>query len=114
MLDSGIDWQAIFALPDNAVCDIKTYGRMVDFVAKVSAFCGSHNKPWIDEEFGWQQSLGDDVRAKQFASTNRLIRDHHGSGELFWNLGYQVKPATYDIGTMTPLTFSAVVAGAGG
>jgi hypothetical protein len=114
VLDSGIDWQSIFALPDNAVCDIKTYGQMVNFITKVSAFCGSHNKPWIDEEFGWQQSLGDDVRARQFANTNRQIRDHQGSGELFWNLGYQVKPTTYDIGSMTPLTFSAVVAGAAG
>ena len=114
VLDSGIDWQTIFALPDNAVCDIKTYGQMVNFITKVSAFCGSHNKPWIDEEFGWQQALGDDFRARQFTTTNRQIRDHQGSGELFWNLGYQVKPTTYDIGTMTPLTFAAVVAGATG
>ena len=59
-----------------------------------------------------QQSLGADFRARQFASTNKLVRDHQGSGELFWNLGYQVKPAT--IGTMTPLTFAAVVAAATG
>jgi hypothetical protein len=114
VLDSGIDWQTLFALPDNAVCDIKTYGGMVNFIARASAFCSSHNKPWIDEEFGWQQSLGDDLRARQFTNTNRQIRDHQGSGELFWNLGYQVKPTTYDIGTMTPLAFAAVVAGAAG
>ena len=87
---------------------------MIDFVAKASAFCASHNKPWIDEEFGWQQSLGDDFRARQFANTNRQVRDHQGSGEVFWNLGYQVKPTTYDIGTTTPLTFAAVVTAAQG
>jgi hypothetical protein len=110
VFDSGIDWQAIFSLPTNAVCAIKTYGRMVNFVAAVSSFCASRGKPWIDEEFGWQQSMGDAARAREFANTNRLVRDHQGSGELFWNLGYQVKPTTYDIGTMTPLAFAAVVA----
>jgi hypothetical protein len=110
VLDSGIDWQTIFSLPTNAVCDIKTYGRMLDFIAKASAFCSSRNKPWIDEEFGWQQSLGDDYRARQFANTTKQIRDHQGSGALFWNLGYQVKPTTYDIGSMTPRTFAAVIA----
>jgi hypothetical protein len=114
VFDSGIDWQTIFSLPANAVCDIKTYGRMVNFITTVSSFCGARNKPWIDEEFGWQQSMGDAARAQEFTNTNRLVREHQGSGEVFWNLGYQVKPTTYDIGTMTPLSFAAVVAAAQG
>ncbi len=110
--DSGIDWRAIFSLSANDVCGIKTYGSTIAAVPAVSDFCAGLRKPWIDEEFGWQQSIGDAERAQQFAATISLVRANGGSGELFWNLGFQVKPGTYDIGPATPLAFAAVQAGA--
>ena len=33
--NSGIEWRSIFALADNGVCGIKTYGRMIDWVPTV-------------------------------------------------------------------------------
>jgi len=104
---SGIDWKAIFALPTVDLCDIKTYGGMLAYSGTVAAYCGSIGKPWIDEEFGWQQSDGDAQRATELRDMCREIFAEGASGANFWNLGYQVAPTSYDIGPATPATFAA-------
>jgi hypothetical protein len=104
---SGIDWNAIFALPTVDLCDIKTYGGMLAYSATVAAYCTSIGKPWIDEEFGWQQSEGDGQRAAQLRSMCQTVFAEGSSGANFWNLGYQVAPTSYDIGPATPATFAA-------
>jgi hypothetical protein len=104
---SGIDWKAIFALPTVDLCDIKTYGGMLAYSATVAAYCTSIGKPWIDEEFGWQQSEGDGQRAAQLRSMCQTVFAEGSSGANFWNLGYQVAPTSYDIGPATPATFAA-------
>jgi hypothetical protein len=107
-----IDWRAIFSLPQNDVCAVKTYGRMIDMIGTVAGLCRSLGKPWIDEEFGWQQSMGDAARATELSRTNGLLRASGAAGQLFWNLGYQVKPTSYDVGPPTPLAFAEVQRGA--
>jgi hypothetical protein len=110
--DSGIDWKTIFANPDNAVCGIKTYGRMIDFVPTVADYCNGMGKPIIDEEFGWQQSTADAARAAQYTDTMQRLRGSGVDGALFWNLGYELKPQSYEINPSTPLAFAAVQAAA--
>ena len=104
---SGIDWKAIFALPTVDLCDIKTYGGMLAYSGTVAAYCASIGKPWIDEEFGWQQSEGDTARATELRDMCQTIFTEGSSGANFWNLGYQVAPTSYDIGPATPATFAA-------
>jgi hypothetical protein len=107
-LTSGIDWRAIFALPTVDLCDIKTYGGMLAFARTVASYCGSIGKPWIDEEFGWQQSDGDAQRAAELTNTCATVVDEGSSGAGFWNLGYQIAATSYDIGPSTPAAFAAV------
>ncbi len=105
---SGIDWKAIFALPTVDLCDIKTYGGMLSFAGSVAGYCTSIGKPWIDEEFGWQQWDGDAQRAAELRSTCLTVFAEGSSGANFWNLGYQVAPSSYDVGPETPATLAAV------
>lgn len=104
---SGIDWKAIFALPTVDLCDIKTYGGMLAYSATVAAYCTSIGKPWIDEEFGWQQSDGDAQRATELRGTCETVFAEGASGANFWNLGYQVASTSYDVGPATPATLAA-------
>ena len=106
--NSGIDWKTIFALPENDFCAIKTYGGMLEFTPTVATYCAGLGKPFIDEEFGWQQQDGDEARAADMTAALTLVRASGSAGETFWNLGNQVKPTSYDIGTVTPLAFDAV------
>jgi hypothetical protein len=105
---SGIDWKAIFALPTVDVCDIKTYGGMLAYAPTVAAYCTSIGKPWIDEEFGWQQSDGDAQRAVELARACSTVFGEGSSGAAVWNLGYQIAATSYDIGPGTPATLSSV------
>jgi len=109
---SGIDWHSIFALPDNAFCDIKTYGGMLAFASTVAQYCHSIGKAVIDEEFGWQQDMGDAARAANYRQTIALLRSLGFSGSAFWNLGYQLAGTSYDTSPSTPLAFRAVQSGA--
>ena len=104
---SGIDWKAIFALPTVDLCDIKTYGGMLAYARTVATYCESIGKPWIDEEFGWQQSDGDAQRATEFRDECRTVFAEGSSGANFWNLGYQIAPTSYDISPATPATLAA-------
>jgi hypothetical protein len=106
--DSGIDWHTIFALPDDPFCDIKTYGGMYAFAPTVAAYCHAIGKPLFDEEFGWEQGIGDAVRAADYTSMYRMLRGVGAAGFAFWNLGYQLASYGYDVSTETPLTFAAV------
>ena len=112
--NSGIDWKTIFSLKDNAVCGIKTYGGMIDFVATGAAFCHDLDKPIIDEEFGWQQTMPDDQRAELFRQTFSLLRANGAAGAAFWNLGYEIKPQSYEVSPDTPDAFAAVQAASPG
>ena len=111
---SGIDWRTIFALPGNATCAIKTYGGMQAWAPTAAAYCASLGKPLIDEEFGWQQQVGDDQRAADFAAMYAMLRSLHVAGIAFWNLGYQTGPTSYEVGPGTPRTFAAIQTGAPG
>ena len=106
--NSGIDWKAIFALPSVDLCDIKTYGGMLAYAGTVAGYCASIGKPWVDEEFGWQQSDGDAQRAAALLGTCTTVFNEGSSGADFWNLGYEIGATSYDIGPGTPKALAAV------
>jgi hypothetical protein len=109
---SGIDWKAIFGLSTNDVCSIHDYStadRTITTPA-VAAYCGSIGRPWITEEFGWEQSVGDATRAAAFDTMYDTQVTYHAAGVGFWNLGTQLGGTTYDVNTGTTLTWAAVKA----
>ncbi len=112
---ADIPWREIFALDDCDVVAIHTYSRGDGLLSLpvVAADAAAIGKPWINEEFGFKQSLGDAARA---AATERVYSEsfsHGAAGVSVWNLGPQVQgapgvPQTYDINESTPLTLSAM------
>jgi endo-1,4-beta-mannosidase len=114
---SGIDWQAIFALPGNDVPSIHNYGLTkvpsTDYVSpKVSAYCAQLGKPWITEEFGFSQAEGDSARAAHYQQIYDEQSTYGSAGVLFWNLGGEVSSDTFDVNSDTPLTWATVQANA--
>lgn len=116
---SGVPWQEMFALPDNAVCGISLYGANNGETARritvpaVAGYCGRAGKPWIAQEFGFQQLLGDRARSEQFRTTYEFARMYGAAGSSVWNLGDQDASqaryaTTFDVFPGTPLTWAAV------
>jgi endo-1,4-beta-mannosidase len=108
---SGIDWPTIFALPSNDVCSIHVYSPYdeLNVLPAVASYCSQMGKPWITEEFGWKQSIGDRQRARNFVRIHELQREHHSAGVGFWNLGPQTNdPDPFDVNPSTPMTLRVV------
>jgi hypothetical protein len=74
----------------------------------VSGWAQAHQKPFIVEEFGFQQSLGDQARAAAYAHMYAWCRSHHAMGLVSWNLGTELAPTSYEVSPQTPLTWAAV------
>jgi hypothetical protein len=113
--NSGIDWKAIFALGDSDVCSIHDYSGADQTITTpaVATYCASIGRPWITEEFGWEQSVGDATRAQRFADMYSLQRTFHAAGVSTWNLGTTLGGASdFDFNAGTPITWSAVGASA--
>jgi hypothetical protein len=117
--DSGIDWRSIDALAVDQVCSIHDYsaGDQTITTPAVASFCAGLGKPWITEEFGWPQAVGDATRAADFSAMYSLQRTYSAAGVGFWNLGNELLGAggvteTFDVNASTPATWSAVIANA--
>ena len=114
--NSGIDWRAIFELPGNDVPAIHVYSARDETVTlpAVAVAGRAMGKPWIIEEFGIPQSVGDPTRAAAFRRIFDEATTAHAAGVLFWDLGPELngvagKAETYDINPATPLTFATVL-----
>jgi hypothetical protein len=114
--DTGIDWRTIFAAAD--VCSVHNYSAEDSLnTAVVAAYCGSINRPWITEEFGFSQTVPDATRAQNYQSMYALQRTNHAAGVASWYLGSQLIGVngvtdTYDVNTGTPLTWNVLVGNA--
>jgi hypothetical protein len=108
--DSGIDWKAIFGLSSMDICSIHNYSSndSTKTTPAVAAHCASIGKPWINEEFGWVQSIGDSTRAANYRAMYDRQRTYNSAGAAFWNLGPEVTGASHDVNQQTPLTWAVV------
>ena len=112
--NSGIDWRSIFALSGNNVPAIHVYSSADEaYVPTIASYTASINKPWITEETGFDQTVGDSTRAADFQRVYTLFATNHAAGVAFWNVGTEVigmngKTSTYDVNSSTPLTFGVV------
>lgn len=107
---TGIDWRAIFTLPAVDVPAIHTYSY-ADFgisLPAVAKFCRDLKKPWINEEFGFQQEVGDEKRATDMSEVYEISRRWRAAGIGFWNLGTEVRGGSFDVNEAGPTTLAAV------
>lgn len=113
--NSGIDWQSIFSLPHINIASIHSYsdGDRQTTIPSVSAWAKQRNIPFMIDEFGFLQSLGDSIRADSYKQTFQLVKDYGIAGVVFWNLGPEVKSQTYDVSSSTPNTLQAIKVYAG-
>ena len=106
-----IDWQSIFALPHISMAAIHVYSdndRNIT-MPMVSQWAASNNKPFTIEEFGFLQSSGDASRAAAYQNMYNLARQYHVTTMVFWNLGPEIAPTSYEVSPQTPLTWNVIV-----
>ena len=114
--NSGIDWRAIFGSVD--FCSVHVYSETdIAALAAVAAYCEGIGKPWLNEEFGFPQDVGDAVRAAAYQRQFDLAKTGGAAGTAFWNIGEQLTGVnypsqTYDVNPQTPKTWAVVVANA--
>ncbi len=95
-----IDGLGIFALADNTLPSLHNYppaGTLDDGQTLVMApEAEALDKPWFTEEFGWTQGVGDATRASDYQWLYDEQVAYGSAGSLFWNLGPQEDPGTFD------------------
>lgn len=111
--NEGVPWQAIFSLPHISVTATHAYSKAErDFVATVAQWSIQHNKPYVLEEFGFQQGDGDAQRAQEFTDVFQMCQQANVAGTIFWNLGPEDAPQSFDVNAQTPQTLQAIQAAA--
>lgn len=107
----GIDWQAIFSLPHINMATIHVYSdndRTIT-MPMVSHWASSNQKPFVVEEFGFRQGDGDATRASEFQHMYTLGKQYNAAAIVFWNLGPEEGPTSYEVNPNTPLTWNTIV-----
>ncbi len=107
----GIDWQSIFSLPHINMATIHVYSdedRSIT-MPMVSQWATSNQKPFVVEEFGFQQGSSDATRASEFQNMYSLGKQYSAAAIVFWNLGPEVGPSSYEVNPGAPLTWSTII-----
>lgn len=107
----GIDWQSIFKLPTIGLTAIHVYsdGDRNTTVPLVGKWAEGHNKPFTVEEFGFKQDIGDVARADAYNQQYQLFKKYNAKTIIFWNMGTEVAPTSYEVSQNTPLTWNTVI-----
>lgn len=115
---SGIPWKSIFDLPNIKMAAVHVYSdptvyNNIDVRAAmaVADWARGQHIPFLIEEFGATQGLGDAMRAKMFERRYMLAALTDSVATIFWNLGPEVRNTSYDVNPQTPKTWAAVGAG---
>lgn len=108
-------WQEIYRLPNNQVLAYKTYSNHdLALTPTITAFADSVDKPLINAEFGEPQGVGDCSwsgvaynglrvgRAEFYRQVLEAGRRGGAVGFLFWNLGPELGPKSYEVSPAQP------------
>ena len=108
---AGIDWQKLVLLPGDDVCTIHVYSQtdLTTGMGDVASWCAGA-RPWVVEEYGANQSVGDSARATFFGAVSARARSLGAAGEGFWNLGPEQLPGSHDVNPSLPSAWKAVQA----
>jgi plastocyanin len=130
---SGIDYEAIWSLPNQDVLSIHDYFAHFPATAandtkawKIATAAATVDKPWITEEFGYLQQPVDGSTTYTESDRGVWFTDLYATqmdperlgvtgvvpaaGVSFWNLGPEVDPASHDVNPSTAATWAAVQA----
>lgn len=103
-------WQAIYLLPHNTIASFKTYSEDdITYIPTVTAWARQHNKLLVDEEFGMQQGEnGEEKRADFYTRVYSRGLQNGVRNFIFWDLGDQLSPTSYQVSPQTPLVWNVV------
>jgi len=114
-------WQQIYSLPNNDLLAFKTYSQAdLNLISSISAFAKELGKPYVDEEFGIPQSMGDarytggvyngirTSRAQFFEDVYNLGEENGVDGFVFWDLGCELGDKSYQVGPRTPAVWHVI------
>ncbi len=115
-------WQSLDQLPTNDIVAVKTYSQHdLDLMPTIAAYGQSVDKPVIDEEFGMPQGFGDGSfaggaayngltggRADFFEAVYSSGSDLGYAGFVFWNMGCEIGPTSYEVSPRTPAVWAVI------
>jgi hypothetical protein len=115
-------WQAIDELASNDIVAVKTYSQHdLDLMPAIAGYARSVGKPVLDEEFGMPQGFGDGSfaggaaynglatgRAPFFSEVYSSGGTLSFAGFIFWNMGCQIGPGSYEVSPGTPAVWAVV------
>jgi len=106
----GVPWRELFSLPGNSLAAIHVYseGDLKISLPLVADWARARRMPWVLEEFGAKQGLGDAPRAGHFRTIFREGESRGAAAVGFWNLGPELAAGSYEVGPQCPLVFQAV------
>jgi hypothetical protein len=110
-LDCGIDWKSIFSLPHINMAAIHVYSNndRTITIPMVATWAAKNSKPFTVEEFGFLQGNNDAQRAADFQNTYTLGKHFGVTSFIFWNLGPEIGPSSYEVNPNTPLTWNTII-----
>ncbi len=107
---TGLPLAQIWKLPHINVIAVHDYSAAdTNGLGYVAGQAKQDGKPWLVEEFGLPQSDGDNQRAQGFITIYNAVLSNGGVGALFWNLGTEVTPNSFDVNPRTPQTWQTVI-----
>lgn len=107
----GIDWESIFSLPHIQIAAIHVYSdndRNIT-MPMVAPWAAGNRRLFVVEEFGFRQGNGDATRAAGFQNMYNLGKQYGAAAMVFWNLGPEISPSSYEVNPGTPLTWNTVI-----
>ena len=107
----GIDWKSIYSLPHIQIAAIHVYSdhdRNIT-MPMVAPWAAGNRRLFVVEEFGFRQGNGDATRAAGFQNMYNLGKQYGAAAMVFWNLGPEISPSSYEVNPGTPLTWNTVI-----
>lgn len=114
-------WQQIYSLPNNDILAFKTYSQSdLDLISTISAFAKKIGKPFVDEEFGLPQGMGDaastgekynniqESRAQFYEQVYSAGEADGAAGFVFWDMGCQLDASSYQVSPLTPAVWNVI------
>ena len=115
-------WQSLDQLATNDIVAVKTYSQHdLDLMPAIAAYARSTGKPAVEEEFGMPQGYGDGTfaggaaynglaggRADFFEAVYSSGSQLGYAGFVFWNMGCEIGPTSYEVSPKTPAVWAVV------
>lgn len=106
---SGIDWKAIFSLPNIRMAAVQVHSKGDETVLpRIADWCrqADVDMPFVIDECGLKQGDDDRARAAQLRDIFALGARYASVGTMVWNIGPEHASDSCDVGPQTPAVWA--------